>query len=511
MDEYLLGIDNGGTVSKAVIFDLAGRELAAASQQAELACPRPGWTERPLDQLWQSTAQAIRAALAASGISPRRIVAVGACGHGNGLYLLDRSGSPLRTGIVSLDSRAVAIVAAWGEQGVLDAVWPRTLQRCYAAQPPALLRWLKLHEPEAYARVGAVLLIKDYIKHCLTGVVSTDLSDMSATGLLDVRRGAYDAELLASYGIAEVAQALPPLLDSAAEAGRVTSAAAQATGLAEGTPVYGGMFDVSACALGSGAVAPGQACIVAGTWSINAVVTAAPIADRSLFLNARYTPRRWLAVEASATSCANLEWFVREFCAEERAEAERRGISAYEVCGERVAALPPAASAIIFHPFLFGSDLQPSARAGFYGLAGWHTRADLLRALFEGVAYGHRSHVERLRAAGAAVDRARLTGGGARSAVWAQIFADVLGLPIEVPEGSEFGARGAALSAGVGAGVYAGYADAAARAVAVARRYEPDPAASARYRAAYAEYQALAQAMQEPWERLSRLGTKDEA
>jgi L-xylulokinase len=506
MKPYLLGIDNGGTVSKAVLFDVDGHEVECASQKAQLLSPYGGWTERPLDELWQGTAAAIRTVLAAANIRPQQIVAIGTCGHGNGLYLLDQHKQPLRPGVVSMDSRATDIVANWRTSGVLDAVWPHTLQQCYAAQPPALLRWLKAYEPETYARIGAVLLIKDYIKYCLTGAVSTDLTDISATGLLDVRRGDYSAALLDAYGIPEIAEALPPVLASAARAGQVSAEAARATGLVAGTPVIGGMFDVSACALGAGVIEPGQGCLVAGTWSINAVVTTEPLAERSLFLNGRYTRDRWLAIEASATSCANLEWFVQEFCAEERAEAERRGVSVYEVCGERVAALPPANTSLIFHPFLYGFDTQPNARAGFYGIGGWHTRADLLRALFEGVAYGHLAHVERLRAAGATLAGARLTGGGARSPVWRQMFADVLGVPIEVVAGSEIGARGAALSAGVGVGVYSDYADAVAQGVAVAQRYSPDAAAGARYRAAYEAYRELARTMQQPWEQLQRLG-----
>jgi len=130
----------------------------------------------------------------------------------------------------------------------------------------------------------------------------------------------------------------------------------------------------------------------------------------------------------------------------------------------------------------------------------------MLRALYEGVVYGHLSQIENLLAAGARVDSVRLIGGGARSQLWAQMFADVLDLPLEVPQGSEIGARGAALCAGIGIGVYADYADAATRAVTIERMHAPDPAATARYRAAYAEYQRLAEAMREPWERLQQLG-----
>jgi L-xylulokinase len=507
MAEYLLGIDNGATVSKVVLFDLHGQAIQIASQQTAAHYPQPGWTERATEQLWQSTAAAIRTAISAAGIRPGQIIAIGTCGHGNGIYLLDRRGVPLRPGILSMDTRATGVVADWQARGVLDTIWPRILQTPYAGQPPALLRWLKLHEPALYDRIGAALPAKDYIKYRLTGRQTTDFSDISATGLIDLRRRAYAPELLQAYGIVEIAHALPPIVESSAPAGQVTAEAARATGLAQGTPVIGGMFDVNAGALGAGVIAPGQACMIAGTWSVNVVVTSAPIASRGPIFNALNTPATWLTIDASPTSTANLEWFVAQFCAEEHAEAEARGVSIYQVCGERIAAKPPAGSSIIFHPFVYGSNVQPAARAGFYGLAGWHTRADMLRALYEGVVYGHRSQIETLLAAGAQVDSVRLIGGGARSQIWAQMFADVLDRPIEVLQGHEIGARGAALCAGVGAGVYADYADAAARAVAIERRHTPDPAAAARYQAAYAEYRRLIEAMQQPWERLQQLET----
>ncbi|MEO7912744.1 MAG: FGGY-family carbohydrate kinase, partial [Roseiflexaceae bacterium] len=467
--------------------------------------PQPGWAERSTELLWQSTAAAIRTAINAAGIRPAQIIAIGTCGHGNGIYLLDRQGAPARPGILSMDTRANTVVADWQARGVLDAIWPRILQTPYAGQPPALLRWIKLHEPGIYARIGAALPAKDYIKYRLTGTQTTDLSDISATGLIDPRQRDYAPELLDAYGISEIADALPPIIESSALAGRVTAEAARATGLAQGTPVVGGMFDVNAGALGAGVIAPGQACMIAGTWSVNAVITSAPITSRHQLFNALNTPTTWLTIDASPTSTANLEWFVAQFCAEERAAAHARGVSVYQVCGEQIATLAPAGTSIIFHPFLYGSNFQPAARAGFYGLAGWHTRTDMLRALYEGVVYGHLSQIENLLAAGARVDSVRLIGGGARSLLWSQMFADVLDLPLEVPHGTEIGACGAALCAGIGTGVYADYANAATRAVTIERIHAPDPAATARYRAAYAEYQRLTEAMRDPWERLQQL------
>ncbi|MEW5956285.1 MAG: FGGY-family carbohydrate kinase [Chloroflexota bacterium] len=506
MAEYLLGIDNGSTVSKAAIFDLQGREVRVASRTVELDYPHPGWTERPMEMVWQSTAEAIKEAITTSGIDPKQIIGIGTTGHGNGIYLLDKQDHPLRPGIASLDTRAACIIDDWNKEDLHSQAFPYTLQAFWPAQPNALLAWFKHNEPETYRRVGSVLLIKDYTKYCLTGEITTDFTDMTGTSLMYVKKKHYSQELLEMYGIPEIWDALPTPVESFEVVGKVTPKAAKATGLAAGTPVVGGLFDVEGSALGAGVAGAGQVAIVAGTWSINEIVTAEPLADPNLFMTVVYTvPGLWLSIEASATSATNLEWFVKHFCAEEKMEADRRGISVYQVCNELVASLPPGGTDVIFHPFLFGSNVQATARSGFYGVAGWHTKAHLLRALYEGVVYGHLNHIEKLRQAGAVMDVARLTGGGSRSKVWTQIFADAIQLPMEVPEGTEIGARGAAMSAGIGAGVYKDHAEAVAKAVKLDRRQEPNPEATPFYLARYAEYKRLLEAMQGPWDHLSKL------
>lgn len=508
MNQYLLGIDNGSTVSKAALFDLKGAEIAVASCKADTEYPHPGWTERGMEMLWQSTASAIREVLKKSGINPAEIAGIGNTGHGNGAYFLDQQGQPLRNGIQSMDTRAAEMVADWNQHNLHARVFPFTVQSFWAAQPNALLAWLKQYEPQNYARLGAVLMVKDYIKYRLTGEITGDYTDMSAASLMDVRNQCYSQELMDAYGLSEAFAALPPLQHGHELCGRVTPAAAQETGLVAGTPVAGGLFDVDASALGAGAMNPNQACLVMGSWSINEIITRDPIVDPSLFMTTLFAiPGLYLTIEGSATSATNLEWFVNQCCGDERAEAKRRGVSVYEICSEEVASLPPGSTNVIFHPFLYGSNVQPTARAGFYGVAGWHTRAHLLRALYEGVVFGHLSHIEKLRAAGGQFSSARLAGGGSRSAVWSQMFADTIQVPMEISDGNELGARGAALAAGICAGIYKDYAEAVQEAVKVIRVHEPNPANTPLYLERYAEYQRLARAMQEPWEALHRLDT----
>jgi L-xylulokinase len=511
MAQYLMGIDNGLTVSKAAIFDLSGREVAVVGHKVDLIYPRPAWVERDMEVVWRTTAQAICGAVEKAGIDPRDIMGVGNSAHGNGIYLVDKAGAPLGNSITSMDNRAADVIEEWGrsvggQPPVLKQNFPIVMTSTWAAQPAALLAWFKRHRPEVWSQIGHAFTCKDYIKYRLTGTVTGDFTDMSGTSLLDSRQRRHTTELLDLYGIADILPALPQPIESHEVAGRVTREAAALTGLAEGTPVVGGMFDIDGAAVGSGVIGEGVLCIIAGTWSINEVVTREPIVDERLFMSNLFAvPGHWLTSECSATSATNLEWFASNFCAEEKAQAEARGISVYEVCNELVASLPPGGTDVIFHPFLFGSNVQANARAGFYGLGAWHSKAHVLRALYEGVVYGHLDHVNRLKAAGATMDSARITGGGARSTVWSQMFADTLQLPIEVVGGTEIAALGVALGAGVGVGAYSSYEDAVRRAVQVVRRHEQDAGATPKYLARYEEYRCIADAMRGPWDRLAKL------
>lgn len=498
MGGYILGLDAGNTVIKAVLFDVDGRELAVAAIDGRSSMPKPGHVERDLDELWQNAVAVIGRCVASAGVDARDIVAIGCAGHGNGLYALDRAGHPL-IGIQSLDTRAAGLVREWQDTGIGERCYPHCLQKPWAAQTPTLLAWLKRHEPALFARIGTAFLCKDFVVNRLTGARSSDATDMSGCGLLSMPGRCYTPELLAAYGLQDCAEILPPVLESAEIAGRIPRHVADATGLAEGTPVIAGLFDVVASAIGSGVTRTGAASIIAGTWSINQVITVEPLRDASIFMLSTFDTERYLAIESSATSATNLEWIVREFFE----HAPERDRSPFELCSELVASVDPVGEVPIYHPYLYGEQTNSQARAGFYGIAGWHGRAHLLRALFEGVAFEHRRHVERLRMAGARIDDAVLSGGGSRSAVWPQIFADVLGMPVSVVSNRETGALGAAIAAATGVGVFADFAAGAAAMTHAARRFVPDPSTSEAYGRRYRLYGEIGRAMDPLWQRMA--------
>ncbi len=499
MAGYLLGLDAGNTIIKAVLFDLDGQQLAVATKDGTSQFPKPGYVQRDMNELWGQAIDAISNCIKKSGVDAKDIQAIGCSGHGNGLYLLDQKKEAL-LGIQSLDSRAMGLVERWTVDGTAEKVYPLCLQKPWPSQTPTLLAWVKENEPETYAKIGTVFLCKDFVTYKLTGVLGTDISDMSGCGFLKLPECQYDTTILDAMGIADCKDMLPPLANPFDKIGTITSEVADLTGLAEGTPVVAGLFDVVASALGSGVIDMGAASIVAGTWSINQVIVEKPLIDDSIFMASSFRKDLYMEIEASATSAANLEWFVKEFIEPGLDHASE--ISPFDICNDLVATVELDPTLPIYHPFLYGSSTNGAARAGFYGIGGWHGRAHMLHALYEGVVFGHRKHVETLRAAGAEFDRVVLSGGGSRSPVWPQMFADILDVPIAVAQCQETGALGAAIAAGIGTEVFADYETGVAKMARIDRHYEPIKINQDIYNARYEIYTDLCDDVSGSWDKL---------
>ncbi|GHC60342.1 FGGY-family carbohydrate kinase [Neogemmobacter tilapiae] len=497
--DLLLGIDIGNTVVKAVLFDQAGRQIARHGVDGVTLKPAPGMVERPVAELWANARAAIAGCLDKAGADPGQIAAIGLAGHGNGLYLLDKAGQPL-LGIQSLDTRAAGLATELDERAGA-ALHDICLQRPWPSQTPVLLAWLKTHRPEIYAQAGTLCFAKDIVSWQLTGVRSSDVSDMSGAGMLHLPEARYDADLMALYGLAEAMPLLPPLLQPTDTVGHVTQDAAQTTGLRVGTPVVAGFFDVVASALGSGVVQPGQASVVLGSWSVNQVFAKAPLRDPRLFMVTAFGPERFANMDNSATSAANLEWYVRTLI-------ERGGHhdDPFAQVNALVGQAPVAADDPLFHPFLYGSRQGAHRRGNFFGLAGWHDEGYLLRALYEGVAFEHRRHLAVLRAAGAEISTVVLSGGGTRSSYWPQMMADVLGLSVTLGQAEETGALGGAMAAAVGAGLYPDLENAVAAMTQTRASLSPDPERQALHDRRYALWTHLTTAMEPLWSNLAAMG-----
>jgi len=504
MTDWLLGIDAGLTNVKAAVYDGTGTERSVAVGSPADPTPAPNHDERDLGELWSVITGVISEAVEGAPVPGDRISGVGVTAHGHGLYALDESGDPVRHGIRSTDNRAAGIRAEWERRGLLDEVEAVAGFRPFAGDPLCLLAWLKRQEPEAYAAIDTVLFCKDYLKYRLTGTVRTD--EMEASVFTDHATGEYATDLLDSLGIGEVADALPAATPSWAVCGEVTGAAAAETGLAAGTPVASGLHDVGATALGSGVYRGGQAMLIVGTWGQSIVVRDDPPADGEAAgsITRRYLEDAWLVYRGNRSAATCLDWFVEGCGADWRREAESEGVSEYEVYERAVESVPAGADGLLFHPFLHGSTTRPSARAGFYGLRESHTPAHMLRAVYEGVAIAQCEGVRAI-ADPSSLSTVRLGGGGAKSRAWAGMFADLLEERIEVADGSEAGARGAAICAAVATGTHDSHAEAVDAMVGLDRTHRPDPDRAETYRHLQTTFREALDRIEPTWERLEEL------
>jgi L-xylulokinase len=499
MERYVIGIDAGGTMTKAAMFDMTGREMACARRKNVMAFPHPGWTERDPDQMWHSAAAAVAEVLQISGCSPSDIAAVSVAGYGAGLYLVDQVGDPVRAGIVSTDSRAADLVAEWTAAGLVDQVMPMIQQRVWPGQSLVLLGWLQRHEPDALARSHRVLWCKDFLRSRLCGDFSTDPTDAAIAGLIDTTRGAYAEDAIRLLGLDAWLPLLPAIGAATEIVGGITAAAARLTGLLEGTPVVRGVVDVTAAALSSGVTRPAQMSVVAGTFSINSTLHASPRTSIQPFLQAPYPLGGYLATEGAATSASNLEWMVKSLLCHGGSLPTHLGDGIYDLVNAGVARKVGAPRDALFFPFLFGG--PDGAPAGLVGMTADYSFDDIMLSVFEGIVFAHKVDVDRLLSGpdAARPEMVRLAGGASRSSIWSDIFADVLGLPVEVPEGSELGALGVAICAATAIGAYPTLEAAVAGMTRITRRHDVNAGRAKPHLKKYPRYIALARAFAAAW------------
>lgn len=504
MRNYFLGVDNGGTLARAALCDKDGKEIAVVSYPTRLLTPAPGQTERDLTEFWEATARCIREVMAAAGIRPDEVACVACCGHGKGLYLIDREGLPLANGIISTDTRAHEYLALWNRDGTAERVRELTCQSILVSQPCALLRWMKDHRPEIYGRIGTVFEAKDYIRYRLTGEAYGEMTDFSGTNLVNLYTRDYDARLFDWFGIPEMADKMPPLRSALDLCGRVTEEAAALCGLEPGIPVAGGMFDIDACALAAGVTDEENLCVIAGTWSINEYISPSPVTDGTVAMNSFFCmPEYYLIEESSPTSAGNLAWLAKNVLDTDKAAAEQAGTSVYKRFDELAEGADRAAD-VYYLPYIFGSQDHPCARGAFIGMNAQTTKAQMIRAVLEGVVFNHRMHVDKLLESRKQNPPRciRLAGGAAHSPLWVQMFADILGLPVETILSNELGTLGCAINGAVTCGMYGSLKEAAAHMVHVGRLVQPDASAAADYERKYRVFTHLAQALHPVWDEI---------
>lgn len=487
---YFLGIDVGTGGTRALILDEDGQIAGSATEEHEpFASPEIGWAEQQPEDWWRACGIAVQKALKNANIAGDRIACVGFSGQMHGAVMLDAADAVVRPALIWCDVRTEKqcrdLTKKIGAERLIQLT-------CNPALPNFTLTkflWVRENEPGNWKRVCSVMLPKDYVRFCMTGERAIDVADASGTLLLDVAKRTWSREMLEA---AEMdSSMLPALYESQEVCGKVSEVGACATGLKAGTPVVAGAGDQAAGATGMGIVVPGAVSATIGTSGVVFAATDRPALDSKgrLHTFCHSVPQRWHVMGVTQAAGLSLRWFRDQFGA-----GPDDGHDPYERLTAEAAQVPAGSEGLLWAPYLMGErtpHLDPNARGALIGLTASHTRGHVVRAILEGIAFSLKDTFTLFKEMGVPVTRIRLGGGGARSALWRQIQADIYGQEVEIVATEEGAAYGAAILAGVGAGKWTSVDAACKEIVRTEKRIAPQPDISNLLQERYAAYRRM--------------------
>jgi xylulokinase len=489
---FVLGIDVGTGGTRAVIMDELGHAVASATEEHEpFTSSQIGWAEQRPEDWWRATGVAVRKALAERLLKPEQIACVGLSGQMHGAVLLDETDKVVRPAILWCDVRTDAQCRQLNERIGAERLIQLTCNPALTNFTLTKLLWVRENEPENWKRVRSVMLPKDYVRFRLTGERATDVADASGTLMLDVASRRWSEEVLQAAEIDS--SLLPALCESPAICGKICGLGAATTDLKPGTPVVAGAGDQAAGAVGMGIVAPGSVSATIGTSGVVFAATDRPALDPRgrLHTFCHAVPGRWHVMGVTQAAGLSLRWFRDNFGTLNK---DPRVGDAYEALTAEAVAAPPGSDGLLFAPYLMGErtpHLDSQARGIFAGLTVSHTRAHVIRAILEGVAFSLKDTFMIFAEIGVPVENIRLGGGGARSALWRQIQADVYGQTVETVGTEEGAAYGAAILAAVGVGLWPSVEAACQHVVHTDQRISPYIEVAAAIQQQYAKFRLL--------------------
>ncbi|MCL2344188.1 MAG: xylulokinase [Firmicutes bacterium] len=508
-NQYILGIDIGTSGTKTVLFTAGGEPVCAKTVEYPLYQPKNGWAEQEPEDWWNAVREGVSAVIAESGVRNTDIASVGLSGQMHGLVMLDGAGEVLRRSIIWCDQRTAAqceeMTARIGQKRLIELTANPALTGFTASK----ILWVQEQEPERYEKCAHILLPKDYIRYKLTGEFATEVSDASGMQLMDVPARTWSGEILDKMHIDRAL--LAKLYESPEVTGAVHAAAAAETGLAAGAPVVGGAGDNAAAAVGMGVVTAGSAFTSLGSSGVIYAVSDKVAIDPEGRVNSlcASAPGKWTVMSCTQAAGLSLKWFRDNFCQAEIAQAEASGTDSYILLDKLAAAVPIGSEALLYLPYLMGERAphpDPDCRGVFFGLSAKHGRAQLYRAVLEGVAYSQKECVDVFSEMGVQIGDMLVTGGGGRSALWRQMLADLYGCPIHMVQADEGPALGAAILGAVGAGLYGDLEEACGAVVRRRKVNEPIPENSAAYRGYFELYKSLYRSLRGDFKTLAALG-----
>jgi xylulokinase len=493
---HLLGIDIGTSGTKTLICDEDGKVLATAMAEHPIFSPKPGWSEQNPEDWWQATIKATKAVVKTAGLTAADIGGIGLSGQMHGLVALDSADRVLRPALLWNDQRTQKqcdeiTQKAGGRERLIEMVANPALTGFTA---PKIL-WVREKEPKVYAKTKHILLPKDYIRYRLTGQYATDVGDASGTLLLDVRNRRWSDELLS---LLQIDKALLPAAvhESHEITGGLTADAAKLLGLKAGTPVVGGSGDQPAGADGNGIDTAGDGSATRGTSGVVFAHSDQPTLDPQgrVHTMCHAVAGKWCVFGCMLSAGGSFQWFRNTLAEAEVVAAKRHKVDPYEILVREAQQATPGGEGLFFLPYLTGERCphpDPHARGGWIGLTARTQRRDLIRSLLEGVTFGMRDAVEIMRQMNIPVTQVRASGGGARSAFWRQLQADIYKTPVVITNAAEGPAYGVALLAGVGTGVWNSVEEACKSSIKQVEKIAPAKKSSAMYDRNYDVYRKL--------------------
>ncbi|HQZ98646.1 MAG TPA: FGGY family carbohydrate kinase [Thermoflexales bacterium] len=492
-----LALDVGTTHVKAGVLDAHGRVLAAANHPTPVNAPAHGRAEHDPDEFWRVCAELIREVIGASGAAPAA-VSIASMGEVGTIFGADNQ--PLYPMIAWYDTRTEPQVKQLLQEVGKEVLFRITGQSISQNMSLTRLMWLRENEPALFARAARWMNVPDWIRYKLCGEIATDYTIASRMMLFAQERRDWSDELLARTHIPR--SLLPRLVPSGTAIGNVTRQAAQETGLPETTQVVTGGHDHLVAALGAGMIGPGMLLDSSGTAESAITVLPRPLLHdeigRAGYASYAYTARNLAVIVGGLKSSGGMvEWFIDQFCAEERHAADESAQSVYQLLMAQVAGAP-GANGVMVVPDFTGSGTpskNPLARGAFFGLTVTHTKGDILQAMIESTCYWLRNNLAMFeRVLGQPIHAIRAVGGGTKNPFWLQTKANITGRVIEIPQAGEASLRGAAMLAGIGAGVFADEAAALASMPVELRAVHPVHGYAAQYDALFPAWLAACEA-----------------
>jgi xylulokinase len=505
-----LGIDIGTSGTKTLAIDGGGKILAQAMATYPCHHPKPLWSEQDPDDWWNATVKTVRDVVKKAKLKPADVKAIGLSGQMHGSVFLDKKNQVIRRALLWNDQRTAVECTeiekrAGGRKQLIKMVANPALTGFTA---PKIL-WLRNNEPKNFAKLAKVLLPKDDIRRRLTGEFATEVSDASGMLLLDVVKREWSKPLLSKLQLDE--SLLGKCYESEEVTGKLSPETAKLLGLSTDCVVVGGAGDCAAGAVGNGIVRKGVLSTSIGTSGVVFVHSDTPQVDPEgrLHTFCHAVHGKWHMMGVTLAAGGSLQWFRNALCETVAAVAKKSKIDVYDVLTEEAAVTPPGSEGLLFLPYLAGErtpHADPLARGAFVGLTLKHARGHLVRAILEGVTYSLRDCLAIIEEQGVAVKQIRASGGGAKSAFWRQMQADVLGKSVVTMAADEGPAYGVALLAAVGAGEFKDVVEACDATVKTMSETKTNAAAKKKFDAAFPAYQQLYRSLRPDFQAIAKLG-----